>query len=1071
MVHQHTTIFKQTHFLQYDLSICSSDILFDFEYTILPNLYSSDHFPIKLKFINQTIMADSPDRYNISKADWAQFKYLTRTAAEPYNQSVDELLQYITDTITTAANITIPRTNKQNHKPGIPWYNEACKDARRQKIQAERTLRRNYNVVNLIAYKRTKARCRFICRTERKDSWKRYISSIDKETTIHKMWQKVVKVSGKFKFTPTPILKDNNDQLISDHHQVATFMAEGFAAVSSDHNYSPEFLRHKNKMERLPLKFNVNGAENKPYNKELSRKEFNAALSKCNESSPGEDEITYSMIKRVHETMLNLILCLFNRIFTEQTFPQSWYMSIIVPILKPNKNPFITTSYRPISLTNCLCKLLEKIINFRLMWILEKENHVCTAQSGFRKNRSTTDPLVQFQIDTMRAIENKQHTIAIFFDIKKAYDSAWRHGVVRSLFNFGLRGNLPRFIENFLKERYIKVRVGKTFSQPVHVPGGIPQGSVLSCSCFMIAINGITDSIPANVKSTLYVDDFSIYSSGSVSRTVERRLQITINNLEKWCNETGFCLEKMACIHICRNRNCPRMAHQFTLKNTIIECVESYKFLGMIIDNKLNWNKHITNLRTSCNRILDLLKHLSHKSWGADRTCLLRLLIMMLKPKLDYGCEAYSSAKNHLLNKLDVTMNAAIRISTGAYRSSPLVSLYSESGIKPPSTYRKIKLLNYYTRLHINPTHPLHDELPHQIDTDSEYDINIQELDNISATYMNRANNLAITNNINFSNVMMEIPSALPPWQIISVNTCIELARLKKSETSQQELRILHHEHVTAAHNNNLMIYTDGSKSLEGVGYSYVSAIEIFSRRIQQHASVFTAELMAIYDALAYAETSEQLYVTICSDSRSAILAIERYMHPNPLVQLIQCRISQSEKFICLCWTPAHVGVRLNEEADKQAKMVIETGQIDEIMIPRSDIKSLIKLISTKMWKEQWNNTHDNKYREITNKITPLPHALNPVHSWSRCLTRLRIGHCSLTHKFLMTNNVPPYCEDCLVVLTVKHILIECPSYSDDRERYLGTNTSLKDVLVGPLCAHGGPLYQFLRAINILYDI
>ena len=119
------------------------------------------------------------------------------------------------------------------------------------------------------------------------------------------------------------------------------------------------------------------------------------------------------------------------------------------------------------------------------MWYLEKNGHISPHQSGFRRNRSTTDHLTQLELCIREAIAQRHHTIAIFFDIQKAYGTAWRCGVLRTLHNFGLRGALPCFIQNFLSGRTLQVHVGATVSDHHDFHQGIPQGSVLSCTCFL----------------------------------------------------------------------------------------------------------------------------------------------------------------------------------------------------------------------------------------------------------------------------------------------------------------------------------------------------------------------------------------------------------------------------------------------------------------------------------------------------------------------------------------------------------------------------------------------------------
>ena len=151
-------------------------------------------------------------------------------------------------------------------------------------------------------------------------------------------------------------------------------------------------------------------------------------------------------------------------------------------------------------------------------------------------------------------------------------------------------------------------------------------------------------------------------------------------------------------MHICRKNLCCRAVDHLTLYGTALQCVQTHKFLGVTIDHKLSWRPHIVQLKKTCYKKLNLLKMLSHKSWGADCRTLLLLYIALIKPKIDYGVEAYGSAKQHLLELLNPIQNEAIRIATGAFRSSPVKSLYAISGLKPPETYRDIKILNYAFR-------------------------------------------------------------------------------------------------------------------------------------------------------------------------------------------------------------------------------------------------------------------------------------------------------------------------------------------------------------------------------------
>ena len=145
----------------------------------------------------------------------------------------------------------------------------------------------------------------------------------------------------------------------------------------------------------------------------------------------------------------------------------------------------------------------------------------------------------------------------------------WKHGILKKLHESQLRGHLPIFIRNFLTNRKIRVRVENVYSEEHDIVEGVPQGSVLSCTCFALGIDGCLSKLPHGVKSTLYVDGLMINYSGKTTNTIEIILQMAIKQLETWCRETGykFSPAKTVSMHICRKRNCPKTAHQLTISN------------------------------------------------------------------------------------------------------------------------------------------------------------------------------------------------------------------------------------------------------------------------------------------------------------------------------------------------------------------------------------------------------------------------------------------------------------------------------------------------------------------------
>ena len=173
--------------------------------------------------------------------------------------------------------------------------------------------------------------------------------------------------------------------------------------------------------------------------------------------------------------------------WTEGKFLDIWRQTTVIP--KQGKDNSDPQNYRPISLTSCLCKIMERMINDRLVWYLESSGLISNLQCRFRCKRCTTDHLVCLEIVIREAFIRNEHLAAIFFDLEKAYDTTWKYGIMRELRDLGVKVRLPHFISGFLLDRKFKVHVGSALSDMKNQEEEVPQGSVLPVTLFSIKIN------------------------------------------------------------------------------------------------------------------------------------------------------------------------------------------------------------------------------------------------------------------------------------------------------------------------------------------------------------------------------------------------------------------------------------------------------------------------------------------------------------------------------------------------------------------------------------------------------
>ena len=196
-------------------------------------------------------------------------------------------------------------------------------------------------------------------------------------------------------------------------------------------------------------------------------REVLGTLKHCRNTAPGE-EIRYEMLQHLNITSLEYMLTLFNVIRNGDEHLNKWRSAVILAFIKPNKLNREHENYRPIAQTSSIDKLIEKIVNISLMNYVKANSMLFPYQYGFWRIRSAPDSLIRLSSDIAEALAEREQLVCIFFDMKKAYNTTWRYGILKVVHECGVRGYLAYFIMNFLRNRQFRLKFLNTFSS-VHL--------------------------------------------------------------------------------------------------------------------------------------------------------------------------------------------------------------------------------------------------------------------------------------------------------------------------------------------------------------------------------------------------------------------------------------------------------------------------------------------------------------------------------------------------------------------------------------------------------------------------
>ncbi|KAK7101835.1 hypothetical protein V1264_020159 [Littorina saxatilis] len=1010
-----------------DLAFCTEDMHQLTSREVGEQLGGSDHRPVFLTLGMESCTEASFPRWNYKRANWFLFRHRTSELTKDIRvegRDINMVAKDFNMSILRAARESIPRGARRDYKPY--WSNELQEldddlaDARRE---AEVNPSQNNNI------RLQEAKAKFLKKKlqARRRSWQEKTSSLNLEKDGRKLWRLTKQLNDENTSRGKITLEENGKVLTGKH--AANQFAESYAAESNLH-VSPEKQREARREKReRPARQSTVDAMSQP----LTLHELRSALKKSKaKKSPGPDGITNEMLTHLGSAAENKLLEVFNSSWQEGSLPQLWREAIMIPILKKGKDPKKATSYRPISLTSCVVKTLERIVNERLRWYLESRNLLAPEQAGFRQFRSTEDQVTYLAQEVEDAFQEQKLVFVTWIDLQKAFDKVWKDGLLVKLLRKGVSSNMYQWIRSYLYNRRARVNVDQTKSKKFLLRHGVPQGGVLSPTLFLLFIDDLVSEMPKGIKAALYADDLVIWCKEEHASTATYRMQQAADRLNAWAEDWCVSINKEKSSTTLFTLSPKQKAGTIRLGGTPLREDEEATYLGVTFDRRQTWKPHIAQAETKARRKLAILRKLAGTTWGANEKILKTVYQGTIRPHLEYGSTAWSTSAKTNLQTLDRVQNQALRLITGAMKSTPIKEMEKLTTIQPLCQRREAKTMVQAEKLKCLPDHPMKHRLSNLTKNRLKRSSFVHESKRLSRQYRE----VLPQNTLPLTQEEEETPKAT---EKPGIQICTSVPHVTSGEdqndTARQALTLalIDEQYPKEAW---IHVYTDGSATnavLNGGagiliqfpgGHTATSSVAT-----GKHCTNYKAEAEALMQAASLVQDSADpcYQVVFLSDALSVLQALENDKLPQ-LAKALQM-VRQTRRVV-LQWIPAHCGIPGNERADELAKEGAVEDQ-PENSVSFSEQKTIIKALM----------------RPRTNR--------DDYHTMSReqqvNLIRLRTGHnrlnAHMNRKFKLAPS--PTCACGQEDQTAEHILQRCPLLDEERKEVWPSPTPLQTKLYG----------------------
>ena len=1006
-----------------DITLCSNNIVDNIEnWHVSNDVTLSDHNRIEFDFILEHA-DNSDDTYrNIKKTNWSTFKNeLKENFQDSGSEDIDTMATELEEAIFKFYLIISNLLKlKKNKKP--PWWNKDLTTLQKRVHSTRIKCNRYKTPENQEEHNSFKRDYKYKIRKAKEEGWQKFCTELEDLTSAARL-QKTLKqgkkqMLGTYKkpdgsYTETP---EETLKLLLDTH----------------------FPDSEVNIDHIPRTYEPSNLD---VNKVINTQSVKAAFKSFKPyKSCGPDGIYPAMLQQGIDTIVQKVVSIYRKSLQTGIIPKAWLKVKIVFISKPGKVDFSDPkSVRPISLTSFLLKGLERIIFWHLNKTTFKYNKLHQNLFSYQEGKGTEDALHSLVHKVEKALEKKEFAVALFLDIDAAFSKASIESILKNMERKGIDPGIVRWSEYMLVHRECFATLnGETVMK---VPTrGTPQGGILSIIFWNLEPDDLLDRFPQVHPSLIncFADDIVDIISGIDMSTIECRLRQDIKILEKWATDSGLSFSgqktKVMVFTLKRKYRNPILF----LQGEQIEVVQHFKYLGVTLDSKLTWCKHVENITNKATKTLAMCRSTIGRNWGLKPKVCRWIYISLIRPILSYASVVWLKVaiEKSKFCKLEKVQRQGCRLTLSAMCTTGSESMETILDIRPIEIHLKEVALKSYIRLVRNGNWK---HKPGETHSKYNHSVIVTEL----------------------SKEIQDISMPTDKLLLKERETC-DFNTIIKSRTEMESIKV----HMKPRTPNTINVFTDGSKTGAGSGYGYIckGTTDIKAQNFDhlgKLATVFQAELSALEQAAAkliqlnISDNTINFFV----DSQAAIMAVSNFTVVNKSVLNAKkaLNILSKDNIVNVNWIPSHVGHLGNEVADRLAKLGSYGGDSHRtrpepyLPVSLTYINSTIKEWGLREHQKKWRTRKKKSDCRQTKMMLPSIRnkAWNFIQNWTRrdvmYITQILTGHaCVNKHLKEMGFADTKACEHCNdPIESIEHILGDCPKYNQIRVNIFGNNIIL----------------------------